>query len=284
MLTLFCVRLLHSSKKKMCNRKNKTIHHKPGPLTVLALLFCFQSLVGYAQTESDIQYIESNKDLTDITSLSDEDYAELMLPPLSVLLDAALTSPNVQTARAKKLEEEGRMNLVKKEWLNNIRINGNYSYGSMGTMVEQSATGISSYYQFTGQIQSLFNVGASVSIPVDLFLTRNTKIRNQEAIIDQANGNLLLFIEERKLLITETYAAALRNIRALKILTEAMMIANADARVKEANFLNGTIEISALYDSRRYQSEIVTRYEDTKGDLNRSILRLEILTNIKISK
>ena len=77
------------------------------------------------------------------SSLTGEDaqLLTLTIPPLETFLEKAETSPTVSRAKAYQEEQEHRLDVTRKEWLNYIRGNANYSYGSMGSMTETSATG-----------------------------------------------------------------------------------------------------------------------------------------------
>jgi len=204
------------------------------------------------------------------------------LPPLQYFLDAALNAPTVEMFRAMKKEQEIRLKLTKNEWLNYLRGVSNYSYGSMGSMTEASATGQSTYFQYYGQTMSLYNVGASLTLPLDLFFNRKSKINAQEAQIEQANYRLLQAIEDRKILIIENYSIAVQNLELLRVLQESVTIANSSVKMGELEYINGKIDLAALSALKREQTLALSTHQDAKATLNRAILKLELLTNLKI--
>ena len=53
----------------------------------------------------------------------------LELPPLSVFLDAVIENATVKRAQSQVEQVKNEYRLQKRDWLNYIRLNGNYSYG-----------------------------------------------------------------------------------------------------------------------------------------------------------
>lgn len=249
---------------------------------ILILLFemaVFQ--VAFAQKNGTIA-TQMVKDSVSSSSLGSVDLQNIKLPPLQYFLDATLNAPTVEMYRAMKKEQEIRLKLTKNEWLNYLRGVSNYSYGSMGSMTEASATGQSTYFQYYGQTMSLYNVGASLTLPLDLFFNRKSKINAQEAQIEQANYQLLQAIEDRKILIIENYSVAVQNLELLRVLQESVTIANSSVKMGELEYINGKIDLAALSALKREQTLAMSTHQDAKAALNRAILKLELLTNLKI--
>jgi len=206
----------------------------------------------------------------------------LTLPPLETFLASAEKSPSVLRAKAYQEEQEHRLAVTRKEWLNNIRGNANYSYGSMGSMTESSATGQGTYFQYFGENMSLYNVGGSVTIPLDLFFGRNDRIKANKSQIEQAKFQMEQTIEERKLVITEVYASLVASLKMLKTTTEAYTIAESDVKLGELEYLNNSITLQELSGRRRDFTLSAASYEETKAKLFIAVHQLELITGIKL--
>jgi outer membrane protein TolC len=248
------------------------------------LLLLLVSAAGQKVFAQEKEIVDSLGNLSDVTQIDDDDYINMVLPPLSELLKAALNAPSVELLRSSKREQEESLGLVKKEWLSYIRALGNYSYGSMGSTTETTASGTSSYYQFTGEVQSLYNIGAGLTIPLDLLFNRKTKIKIQKERIEQVDYQIQQAIEERKIMIIETYAEAVQYLHTVKSMAENMALANSEIKMNEIGYLEGTVQFSELSGKKRTQSEALLSYEIAKSNLNKTLLRLELLTEVKIIK
>lgn len=259
----------------ICTNINKTTI-----ITVLTILFtiCLSSF-GQVNEKSRAK----NEAVSDSTEFN-IDLKNVELPPLQIFLETAYNSPNVEMMRAFKREQENRLKLIKNEWANYIRGVGNYSYGSMGSMSETSATGQSTYFQYFGETMSLYNVGVGVTLPIDLIVNRKTKIRVQENEIEQANYQLLQAIENRKIQIIDIYSVARRNLDLLKVAQEASTIANSSIELAELEYINGKIKLETLNIIKRNQTLAEYSLQDAKSELLSAIIKLEQLTLIKIIK
>ena len=65
--------------------------------------------------------------------LSAEEYLDLKLPPLHVLLENARKSPQVSFYASNKLQEERELETIRRNWLKYIKLNANYNYGMNNT-------------------------------------------------------------------------------------------------------------------------------------------------------
>lgn len=259
----------------ICTNINKTTI-----ITILIIPFtiCLSSF-GQVNDKAGVK----NEAVTDSTEFS-IDLKNVELPPLQIFLETAYNSPNVEMIRAFKREQENRLKLIKNEWANYIRGVGNYSYGSMGSMSETSATGQSTYFQYFGETMSLYNVGVGITLPIDLIVNRKTKIKVQENEIEQANYQLLQAIENRKIQIIDIYSVARRNLDLLKVAQEASTIANSSIELAELEYINGKIKLETLNIIKRNQTLAEYSLQDAKSELLSAIIKLEQLTLIKIIK
>jgi len=237
--------------------------------------------VAFAQ-KNDTETTKATTDSVLSINSDNFDILNIELPPLQYFLDAALNAPTVGMFRAMKKEQENRLKLTKNDWLNYLRGVGNYSYGSMGSMTEASATGQSTYFQYYGQTMSLYNVGASVTVPLDMIFNQKTKIKVQESLVEQTNYKLLQAIEDRKIMIIETYSMAVQNLESLRVTGESVAISNSSVKLGELEYINGKIDLAELTSIKRTQALSLITYQEAKTALTVAIQKLELLTNLKI--
>ena len=240
------------------------------------LLFIF--MLSFSGVNSFSTAQENNNELidptVDVANLTPEYYSELTLPPLSVFLEAAESSYKVGSLKATKEEEEGSLLSSKREWMNTLRAVGDYKFGNSNiNIITQSSN-------FT----NTYNAGASISVPLDVIYDRKNRIRKQQARVNKADFDVKQAIEELKLLIAETYITAIQQMNTLKVRAESKELSDADVKMSETNYLNGNLELSELNYRKSMQATAITNYESTRAELNKAILHLELLTNVKILK
>lgn len=227
---------------------------------------------------------EAKASTGDTLSIENVELMNIELPPLQKLLETAINAPTVEMYRALKKENEGRLSLIKNEWMNHVRGVLNYSYGSMGSMTETSASGQSTYFQYFGEQMSLYNIGATISLPVDLFLNRKNKLNVYKSLVEQSDYKILEALEQRKMLIVENYSMAIQNLELLRVSQDALSIAKANVKLGEFEYINGSMVLDGLNELRREETVALSTHQEAKTALTIAILKLELLTNIKIIK
>jgi len=242
----------------------------------IGMSFCLN-----AQTP-DSAIINYERHATVITEFSAEDYAKLVLPPLASLLETTLNSPGVGYVRARRAEEEGNLKTVKRSWMTAINFVGSYQYGILGMAATSTSNQTGVYVQYTGQKQSIYSTGASIALPLEVLYNRKNKIKTQEGRLKQVDYEIAQAIEERKTQIIETYVGAIKQLNILKIMSESVVLANSDMQLSQVHYLDGNISLSELSTVKTTQVAATSNYESTKSDLNKSILLLELLTNVNI--
>lgn len=219
---------------------------------------------------------------SDITDMSPEDYIKLKLPPLDSLFENAKKNPLIQIHDAKKEEEIGLLSKEKKSWLKYFSVGSSYHYGIQAYTSGYSDSATPVYYQYNNNATSYYNVGGSVSIPLDDLFDRKRRIKNQKLLIKESEYIKEQKIDELKQEIIELYTAILSNLSILKLKAEYMAFAKAQYQVVENEFINGKIEASLLSDKKKVQTDAASEYETIRAILNNSLLKLEVLTKTPI--
>lgn len=217
-----------------------------------------------------------------IADMAPEDYVNLKLPPLDSLFENAKKNPLIQIHNTKKEEELGLLSKEKKSWLKYFSINSSYHYGIQAYTSGYSDSATPIYYQYNNNAMNYYNVGGSISIPLDDLFDRKRRIKNQRLLIKESEYTKEQKMDELKQQIIELYTDVLSNLSILKLKAEYMAFAKAQYMVVENEFINGKVDASLLSDRKRIQIEAASEYEITRAIVNKSLLKLEVLAKTSI--
>ena len=219
-----------------------------------------------------------------ITSSMPTEIDKLELPPLSVFLDAVIENATVKRAQSKVEQVRNQYRLQKRNWWNYFRFNGNYSYGRYNVIGNASDEFTPMYQTTMSSAQHNFNVGASVGISLGELFNRPLKLKDYRYQIEQLQYSQEEVMEQRKLRVLEAYNAVTEQLATIKAKAESAALYNAQMKISENNFIQGTIDIISLSLERARRSGAVVSYEQARVALHNSIVLLEMLTNVKVIK
>lgn len=209
---------------------------------------------------------------------------KLELPPLSVFLDAVTENATVKRAQSQVEQVKNEYRLQKRDWLNYFRLNGNYSYGRYNIIGNASDEFTPAYQTTMENAQHTFNVGASVGVSIGDLVNRPLKLKKYRYDIEQLQYVQEEVMEERRLRVLEAYNAVTEQLATIKAKAETAALYNAQMKISENNFIQGSIDIISLSLERSRRTGAVTNYEQSRVALHNSIILLEMLTNVKIIK
>lgn len=219
-----------------------------------------------------------------ITSSMPTEIDKLELPPLSVFLDAVIENATVKRAQSQVEQVRNQYRLQKRNWWNYFRFNGNYSYGRYNVIGNASDEFTPMYQTTMSSAQHNFNVGASVGISLGDLFNRPLKLKDYRYQIEQLQYSQEEVMEQRKLRVLEAYNAVTEQLATIKAKAESAALYNAQMKISENNFIQGTIDIISLSLERARRSGAVVSYEQARVALHNSIVLLEMLTNVKVIK
>ena len=217
-----------------------------------------------------------------ITSSMPTEIDKLELPPLSVFLDAVIENATVKRAQSQVEQVRNQYRLQKRNWWNYFRFNGNYSYGRYNVIGNASDEFTPMYQTTMSSAQHNFNVGASVGISLGELFNRPLKLKDYRYQIEQLQYSQEEVMEQRKLRVLEAYNAVTEQLATIKAKAESAALYNAQMKISENNFIQGTIDIISLSLERARRSGAVVSYEQARVALHNSIVLLEMLTNVKV--
>lgn len=151
-------------------------------------------------------------------------------------------------------------------------INGNYSYGRYNIIGNASDEFTPMYQTTMSSAQHNFNVGASIGVSLGDIFNRPTKLKNYRYQIEQLQYSQEEVMEERRLRVLEAYNAVTEQLATIKAKAETAALYNAQMKICEYNFINGTMDITDLSMERSRRSGAVTAYEQARVALHNSII------------
>lgn len=214
-----------------------------------------------------------------------DDYNHVELPPLEVLFENAKSSATVRYYNSRKEAEKSMLKTVKNEWLRYFKIIGAYQYGivgSLSTITDSNQTQTLPINHLANTKQSFYNIGVGVSVPLDELFDRGNKVRRQKMEMEATEAEVERWHDEQKIRIIETYSKAKLFLNLLKIKAEAMVIAQAQYKVAESDFINGKINPADLSARKGVETDARVNYEQAKAELSMALLQLEILSQTEI--
>lgn len=222
------------------------------------------------------------------TTSTEEDYIEvdeftsLTLPPLDLLFERAKSAPTYELTVVAEQIEKSLLNRERRAWLSFFSVRGSWQYGKFGNDVTYSDVSTPIINSYNTAAQTSYSVGAAISIPFnDLFDLRG-RIKRQKLQLKTAQLMRQQTYDNLKQQIVELYATAKAQLNILKLRASAVVLANTEYSIVEKNFANGTATSNELATQKENQSMTIQRYEDSKFELNKSLLILEIITNTLI--
>ena len=235
---------------------------------ILTLLFLFSIFPGMAQRE--------------VESLTVDDYLNLQLPSLETLFENAKNSAAVDFYQVKMEEEASALKTEKRSWLKYFRFSTTYQWGLMGINSSFSDSDTPLFYQYSGGRQNWYNIGLTVAVPFDDFFDRGNRIHRQQLKTKATQVEMEKWHDDQKMKIIEVYTKAVKELSVLRLKAESLSFANTQFDIAQYEFLNGNIDTGALSQIKSIQMNALESYEQTRSELNKALLQLEVLSKTKI--
>lgn len=226
----------------------------------------------------------AREEYNDLARMSAETYMNLHLPPLYELLEnARAQSPQVNQFASKKEQEEREIKTLRRSWLKNIKLNAQYSYGSTDVnSLMYYDKNLPVVQNVTGTTQAWWTVGAGISLPLDEIFNRRNRIKQQRKRLESIEYEMNSWYDEICLKIIEAYTSAVENLSLLETSARSMVAAKAQYVAAEADFVNGKIDAQTLSRQKSIESSTIREYEQTRSQLNKALLQLEVLSKTPI--
>lgn len=221
---------------------------------------------------------------SDLQRLAPEDYINLQLPPLHVLMENARHAPQVGYYLSNREIEERELKTVRRNWMHYFKLNANYNYGSSDVYNQNYQDSNIPIWTTTttGREQSWWNVGASFSVPLDEIFNRRNKIKQQKKRIENTQYDMDRWYDELRMKIIDAYTTAVEQLSIMRSAAEARIAAQAQYRMTEVDFVKGALDAQALSRQKSLENSAIREYEQVRRNLNNALLQLEVLTHTPI--
>ena len=143
---------------------------------------------------------------------------------------------------------------------------------------------IAPYLTYSTQAQKGYTVGAGVNIPLDGLFDLTARVKRQKLSVRTAQLERDIKFEGMKREIIQLYATATSQLNILKLNAEALMLANVQYGIAEKDFSNGVIDSGTLSAEKSRQSDAQGKFENSKFELSKSLMILELITHTPILK
>lgn len=222
------------------------------------------------------------QEVNDYSIIDEEDYKNIVLPPLDVLFENAKNSPTYEMADVKTAIERKLLAKEKRAFLSFFSLRGSYQYGMFGNESTYTDVAVAPYLTYSTQAQNGYTVGAGVNIPLDQLFDLKARVNRQKLTLRSAELEREIKYDEIKKNIIEMYAMATSQLKVLKMRSESLVLANVQYEISEKNFANGTIESAELSAEKERQSQAQESYENSKFELTKSLMILEVISRTPI--
>lgn len=245
---------------------------------IFILAITFTSNSAFAQfNESGI-----SAGFFDSSNEKDINFSEFHLPPLAVLFENAKTSPQILSLEKARQLAEAEVAKQKRHIFSYLKGHANYSYGIGDTWGNNSSAYTQTIYQYQGSKQSYWNLGVSLSIPVEDILDLTAAVKRKRMEAEKASIEKDIAYDQLKQQIGALFVRITNNLVTLKTMGESAAAYQGAGALNLEDFQNGNIEIRDYAETKRYESTQVSAYQQLQSTIITDIITLEILTHTPI--
>ena len=218
----------------------------------------------------------------DASNEKDINFSEFHLPPLAVLFENAKSTPQIMTLEKARQLAEAEVAKQKRHIFSYITGHASYSYGKTDMWGNNTSSYGPMFYQFQGNVQSYWNFGANLAIPLEDILDLTAAVKRKRMEVDQAALAKDIAYDQLKLQIASLYVKITNNLVSLKTLGEAAAAYQGAGALNREDFENGNMNIENYAYTKLHESGQVQSYQTLQTTITTDILTLEILTHTPI--
>ena len=218
----------------------------------------------------------------DASNEKDINFSEFHLPPLAVLFENAKSTPQIMSLEKARQLAEAEVAKQKRHIFSYITGHASYSYGKTDMWGNNTSSYGPMIYQFQGNVQSYWNFGANLAIPVEDILDLTAAVKRKRMEVDQAALAKDIAYDQLKLQIASLYVKITNNLVSLKTLGEAASAYQGAGALNREDFENGNMTIESYAYTKLHESGQVQSYQTLQTTITTDILTLEILTHTPI--
>ena len=158
------------------------------------------------------------------------------------------------------------------------------SYGLSDIWSGSQGTGYGSgmVWQPHSSEQSYWNVGVSVSVPLEDILDLGPSVKRKRLEVENIQIQKDIAYDQLKLQIVTLYIKITNNLTALKTAGESAAAYQGASSLNEVEFHHGNMEIEAYANTGEHSMGVVSSYQALLTEITTDIVTLEILTHTPI--
>ena len=218
----------------------------------------------------------------DASNEKDINFSEFHLPPLAVLFENAKSTPQIMTLEKARQMAIAEVAKQKRHIYSYVTGHASYSYGKTDMWGNNTSSYGPMVYQFQGSVQSYWNFGVNLAVPVEDILDLKAAVKRKRMEVDQAALAKDIAYDQLKLQIATLFIKITNNLVTLKTLGEAAAAYQGAGALNREDFENGNMSIGDYAGTKLYESSQVSAYQAMQTTITTDILTLEILTHTPI--
>ena len=235
-------------------------------------------------TSAFAQFNESGISAGFFDSSNDKDinFSEFHLPPLSVLLENAKSTPQILSLEKARQIAQAEVAKQKRHIFSYLSARGSYSYGKGDMWGNNSGAYTPMVMQYQGTESNYWNVGVNLNLPIEDILDLTAAVKRKRLEVDRAVIEKDIAYDQLKLQIASLFVKITNNLVTLKTYGEAAAAYQGAGALDREDFENGNMDIAAYAHTKMYESGQVSGYQSLQTEITTDIITLEILTHTPI--
>ncbi len=218
----------------------------------------------------------------DSSDEKDINFSEFHLPPLAVLFENAKSTPQIMTLEKARQLAIAEVAKQKRHIYSYVQGHASYSYGKTDMWGNNTSSYGPMIYQFQGSVQSYWNFGVNLAVPVEDILDLKAAVKRKRMEVDQAALAKDIAYDQLKLQIATLFIRITNNLVTLKSLGEAAAAYQGAGALNREDFENGNMSIEGYAGTKLYESGQVSAYQSMQTTIMTDILTLEIISHTPI--
>lgn len=220
----------------------------------------------------------------DSSQEKDISFSEFKLPPLAVLFENAKSNPTILQIGKQQEIAQAEVAKQKKHIFSYVSGNASASYGLSDIWNGSQGTGYGSgmVWQPHSSEQSYWNVGVSVSVPLEDILDLGPSVKRKRLEVENIQIQKDIAYDQLKLQIVTLYIKITNSLVALKAAGESAAASQGASSLNEVEFHHGNMEIEAYASTGQQSMTSVSAYQSLLTEITTDIVTLEILTHTPI--
>ena len=235
-------------------------------------------------TSAFAQFDESGIAAGFFDSSNDKDinFSEFHLPPLSVLLENAKSTPQILSLEKARQIAQAEVAKQKRHIFSYLSARGSYSYGKGDMWGNNSGAYTPMVMQYQGTESNYWNVGVNLNLPIEDILDLTAAVKRKRLEVDKAVIEKDIAYDQLKLQIASLFVKITNNLVTLKTYGEAAAALQGAGALNREDFENGNLSIESFAATKLNESAQVSSYQAMQTTITTDILTLEILTHTPI--